>query len=93
MKAIEISRNGHRLVTAGLENGIVTARLILRNQIDPVWFDADGRDGSTGGHERWAHISVEVGDEFTLKLVDVHVPDAKTLVVSSVPMPPTGPPP
>ena len=30
MKAIEISRNGHRLFTAGLENGIVTARLIVR---------------------------------------------------------------
>jgi hypothetical protein len=71
MKAIEVFRNGRKLFTAGLENGVINARLIIRNQIDPVWFDVDGRDASIGGHERWAHVSVQVGDEFTLKLVDV----------------------
>ena len=71
VKAIQICLNGKKLVTAGLEDGIVTAKLTLRNQVDPVWFDVDGRDRSTGGHERRAHASVEVGDEFTMKLVDV----------------------
>jgi translation initiation factor IF-1 len=71
MKAIEISCKGRTLFTAGLEDGIVTARLIVRNQVDPVWFDVDGRDALTGGHARWAHISVQPGDEFTVKLVDI----------------------
>lgn len=76
MKAIEIRRNGETLGTAGLEDGIVTVKLTLRNQVDPVWFDVDGRNHSTGGHERWAHLSVAVGDEFTMKLVEVDATNA-----------------
>ena len=75
VKAIQICLNGKKLFTSGLEDGIVTARLTLRNQVDPIWFDVDGRDQSTGGHERWAHASIEVGDEFAMKLVDVDPAD------------------
>ncbi|HUE73544.1 MAG TPA: hypothetical protein VMP01_21890 [Pirellulaceae bacterium] len=72
MVGIEIWRNGERLCTAALKDGIITARLIIRNQVDPIWFDADGRDATTGGHVHWAHIAVEEGDQFTLKLVEVN---------------------
>jgi len=71
MKAIEIWRNGQRLATAGLRDGFVTATLSIRNQVDPMWFDARGRDASTGGHVDWLHEAVRVGDEFVLRLVDV----------------------
>jgi hypothetical protein len=47
MKAIEVWRNGEKLFTAGLEKGIVTARLIIRNQVDPIRFDVVGRDSLT----------------------------------------------
>jgi hypothetical protein len=75
MKAVRVSRNGQMLFTAGLEDGILDARLIIRNQIDPVWFDVVGRDRSTGGHTRWAHVSVHEGDTFTMELVDVEASD------------------
>ena len=75
MKAFEVSRNGVKLFTAGLENGIVTAKFVLRNQIDPIWFDADGRDQTTGGHQHWAHLALELGDEFTVRLVEVDAVD------------------
>ena len=71
MKAIEILRNGKKLFTAGLGDGIVSAKLTVLNEVDPVWFDVVGRDRSTGGHRKWAHASVKVGDEFTMRLVDV----------------------
>ncbi len=71
MRAIEISRNGKKLFTAGLADGMIDARLIIRNQEDPIWFDVVGRDRLTGGHTRWAHDSVELGDTFTITLVDV----------------------
>jgi hypothetical protein len=71
MKAIEVWRNGEKLFTAGLEKGIVTARLIIRNQVDPIRFDVVGRDSLTGGHVPWGLHWVETGDEFTLKLVEV----------------------
>ena len=71
MKAIESSRNGQKLFTAGLADGTLDARLIIRNQEDPIWFDVVGRDRLTGGHARWAHDSVELGDTFTITLVDV----------------------
>lgn len=70
MKAIEIWRNGTRLALAGLTDGIVTANLTIHNQIDPIWFDARGRDATTGGHVEWLHESVQVGDEFVLRLVE-----------------------
>lgn len=71
MRAIEISRNGKKLFVAGLADGILDARLIIRNQEDPIWFDVVGRDRVTGGHARWAHDSVELGDTFTITLVEV----------------------
>ena len=71
MRAIEISRNGKKLFTAGLTDGMLDARLIIRNQEDPIWFDVVGRDRLTGGHARWAHDSVELGDTLTITLVDV----------------------
>ncbi len=71
MKAIEIWRNGQRLATAGLHDGIVTATLMIRNQVDPIWFEARGRDASTGGHAIWLHEAIEVGDEVVLRVVDV----------------------
>ena len=75
MKAIQVSRNGKKLFIAGLEEGILDARFLIRNQVDPVWFDVAGRDRSTGGHARWAHISVDVGDTFKLELVDGEASD------------------
>jgi len=75
MKAIQVSRNGKKLLTAGLEEGILDARLVIRNQVDPVWFNVVGRDRSSGGHANWAHISVRVGDTFTLELVEVEASD------------------
>lgn len=75
MKAIQISRNGKKLFLAGLEEGALDARFLIMNQVDPVWFDVVGRDRSTGGHARWAHISVHVGDIFTMELVDVEASD------------------
>jgi hypothetical protein len=71
MKAIEIWRNGKKLATAGLDDGIVTATLMIRNQVDPMIFTARGRDASTGGHAHWLHQSAQVGDEFVLRLVEV----------------------
>ena len=71
MTGVEIWRNGERLATAALEDGIVTVKLIIRNQIDPVVFDAVGRDAESGRHVKWAHIFANMGDEFTLKVANV----------------------
>lgn len=73
MKAIEIWRNGEKMATAGLVDGIVTAKLTIRNQSDPIWFDARGRDASSGGHKEWLHESARIGDNFELRLVDVEL--------------------
>ena len=75
MKAIEFSRNGKKLFTAGLTDGMLDARLVIRNQEDPVWFDVVGRNRLTGGHARWAHESVELGDTFTMTLIDIDLSD------------------
>jgi hypothetical protein len=75
LKALEVSRNGVKLFTAGLEYGIVTAKFVLRNQVDPVWLNVDGRDQTTGGHQRWAHLAIALGDEFTVRLVDCNAVD------------------
>ncbi len=71
MKAIEISRNGKKMFTAGLADGTLDARLIIRSQEDPIWFDVVGCDRSTGGHARGAHDFVELGDTLTFTLVHV----------------------
>ncbi len=71
MKAIEIWRNGEKLAAAGLVDGMVTVTLTIRNQSDPIWLDARGRDASTGGHAEWLHESAQIGDEFVLRLVEV----------------------
>ena len=71
MIAIEVWMNHEKVCTAGLADGLITAKLTVRNQDDPIWFDAVGRDRQTGSHVNWSHISSRVGDEFTLKLVDI----------------------
>lgn len=71
MTGVEIWRNGERLATAALEDGIVEVKLVIRNQVDPVVFDAVGRDAESGGHVKWAHIFAKIGDEFTLKVADM----------------------
>ena len=71
MKAIRVSRNSEKIFTAGLQDGSLEARLLIFNQVDPMWFDVRGRDRSTGGHADWAHIPLSVGDSFTLEVVDV----------------------
>ncbi len=49
MKAIEISRNGKKMFTAGLADGTLDARLIIRNQEDPrITIACDGADGRFG---------------------------------------------
>jgi len=70
MKTIEISQNGKKLFTVGSTDGLLDARLIIRNQENPMWFDVGGRDRSTGGHTRWSHNSVNLGDTFTMTVVD-----------------------
>jgi hypothetical protein len=73
MKAIEVSRNGQKLYTAGLERGIVDARLLILSQVDPMWFECRGQTGV--GHIKWSHLPVSVGDEFTLRVVEVDPKD------------------
>jgi hypothetical protein len=71
MIGIEVSVNRKKQCTAGLSRGIVAAKLQIRNQVDPIWFTIDERDAETGGHTQWFRVSGEVGDEFTLKLVNI----------------------
>jgi hypothetical protein len=80
MSGIEVWRNGKRLFVAGLENGLVDVRFIIRNQIDPMWLNAVSRDQNTGGHVEWAHTPINQGDEFILKVIDLAiVPTSQTL--------------
>ncbi len=69
MRAIEISRNGKKLFTAGLADGMIDARLIIRNQEDPIWFDVVGRDRLTGGHTRWRTIPLNLAIHLQSRLL------------------------
>ena len=71
MTALDVWMNGKRLFTASLEDGMITAKLLVRNQVDPIWFNVDGRDRQTGGHVHWSHISAKAGDEFTIRIVEI----------------------
>jgi hypothetical protein len=70
MKAFEIWTNGKKVAVAGLDEGVVTVTFTIRNQVDPIWLEARGRDQTTGTHAKWLHSSLRVGDEFQIKLID-----------------------
>lgn len=71
MAGIEFWRNGQRVGVASILDGDLIARLIIRNQQDPVWFDVNGRDRRTGESISWCHLEAKTGDVFTLRLADM----------------------
>jgi hypothetical protein len=84
MTAFEISVNGKRLCTAGLENGVVTTILNWVNSPSanprrtksaaPKEFlsvHAGGLDTTTGEHLTWHRRSLKVGDDISIRVVDV----------------------
>jgi len=88
MIAYQVNLNGKPVATAGLAQGVVSAIAnwtFIPSDVatDPVtdWhasFSLGGLDNSTREHLHWFRTNLKVGDEITLKLVDVDAADIPT---------------
>ena len=88
MIAYQVSLNGKPVATAGLSHGVISA---IANwvfipsdvAVDPAtdWgasFSLAGLDHTTSKHLHWFRANLRVGDEITLRLVDVDAVDPPT---------------
>ena len=71
MIAIEIWRNGSRLGLADTFDRIVSAKLTIHNENSPIILYMVGRNRRTGDHDSSAQVSAKLGDEITLKVVEM----------------------
>jgi len=96
MIAYQVNLNGKPVATAGLAQGVVSAIAnwtFIPSDVafDPAkdWhasFSLAGLDNSTREHLHWFRTNLRVGDEITLKLVEVDAADIPTEPLSNKPI-------
>lgn len=84
MIAYQVNLNGKPVATAGLAQGVVSAIAnwtFIPSDVATDWhasFALGGLDHSTREHLHWYRTDLKVGDEITLKLVEVDAADIPT---------------
>ena len=88
MLAYQVSVNGKPVATAGVQQGVVSAiaNWVSASTDTPEVTSADwragfslaGLDSLTSEHLRWFRCDVQVGDEISIKLIEVESVDEPT---------------
>jgi len=78
MKALEVSVNGRRVCVAGVRSGVLAAHVTrtFGEQAEFIHFGVGGLEDDR--EVRWAVPKIGVGDEVTIRVVDVPTADPPT---------------
>jgi hypothetical protein len=81
MRAFEVFTNGKRLCLAGIgDDGVLTVMVSLAVKkgrgIDDLRLDVGGLISPVHENVRWTNEHLNVGDEVTVRIVEVSTPDA-----------------
>jgi hypothetical protein len=77
MKALEVSVNGHRACMAGIRRGVLTVHVsrLSNARTEFISLDVGGRE-EVGPPLRWPMPKIGVGDEVTIRVVDMDTIDS-----------------
>lgn len=78
MKAFVVSVNGIRLRTIGVVDGVLTAHVVSSVGGTPFLLQLGGLEKSTDEHVVWNVPDLNLGDEVTIKIVDVPTVDPES---------------